>query len=213
MDLPKKDKHGVNRLSYSQIKTFKRSKSDFIDRYILNKKPKNNPYTIFGSKVGKAIEKGDYFLFDQNECKTLNSVSRLDLFEYATVLKFNDFNVYGYIDTCSFDYSKIIDYKTGGIGKEEQYKQDEYSQLKIYVLSLYQMHEVKVKDAFVEFITREGNPYKGQRLKVSSKPVIKIPIDLSMKSLDAVEIDILKTAKEIDEFYDKYRNNQLKLKL
>lgn len=212
MNLPKKDKNGINRLSYSQIQTFKRSKAEFVNRYILNKKNKSNPFIDFGYKVGNAIEKNDFFLFSEKESNVLKSVTRLDLFEYFTVLKFENFNMYGYIDTCSFDYKSVIDYKTGGVGKEKKYLNDEYIQLQIYALSIKQMHEVNVENASVEFITRQGNPFRGERLKVSNSSIIKIPVDLSLKSLDRVEIDIIKTAKEIDEFYDKYKNNQLKFR-
>ncbi len=213
MDLPKKDKNGKNRLSYSQIETFKRSKTEFVERYILGKRIKQNPYIRFGSKVGEAIEKNDFFLFDQKEQRVLQSVSRLDLFEYQTILEFNDFNVYGFIDSCSFDYKKIIDYKTGGVGKHNKYKLENYHQLQIYALSLQQMHCKTPDSANVEFITRKGNPFKGEVLKVADEKIIKIPIDISLKKLDSVEIDIVKIAKEIDEFYDDYRNKQLKLKL
>ncbi len=36
MDLPRKDKYGNNYLSYSQLSTFKRSKEDYYNQYILN---------------------------------------------------------------------------------------------------------------------------------------------------------------------------------
>ena len=161
----------------------------------------------------RAIEENDFFMFTNKETDTLKKVTRLDLFEYPTVLKMEGFNVYGFIDSCSFDYKNIIDYKTGGIGKDEKYKDPDYTQLQIYALSLMQMHEVRVQNAWVEFITRDGNPFRGEALKVSPESIKKIEVDLSMKALDRVELDLIKTAKEIELFYQEYNESQEKLKL
>ena len=60
MNLPKKDKKGNSYLSYSQISTFKRSKEDFYNQYILNVPFEGNAYTDFGSNVGEALEKNNF---------------------------------------------------------------------------------------------------------------------------------------------------------
>ena len=203
MDLPKKDKYGVSRLSYSQIDTFKKSKADFYDRYILQKPFEGNEYTYFGLKVGEALENNDFSLFTDPEKKILKQVTRLHEFERQVFLEYKDHGFYlvGYIDTISEDFTRIIDYKTGGLGKEKQYYHTEYNQLQIYALAIKQDTGLDVKDASVEFIRRGGNAFRGEKLYVKDEAPIVIPQDLSEERLKFVYWDILKTAKEIEKFY------------
>ncbi len=205
MDLPKKDKHGNNYLSYSQISTFKRDKTEYYDQYILKTPFKGNAYTDFGSKIGEALEHNFFDNFELKEKKILESVKRLDLFERKTILNYEGFYVIGYIDTCKYNFKEIIDYKTGGKGKDLQYKNKEYTQLQIYALSLRQETGITPSIASVQFITRAGNAFKGENLYVANIKPIEIEIDLSISRLKSVYWGILKTAKEISEFYKKYK--------
>jgi hypothetical protein len=203
MDLPKKDKYGVNRLSYSQIQLFKKNKDRFYQRYIVGEKFKSNEYIDFGNKVGKALESNDFSNFDYIEQETLKKVTRLDEFERRVFLRYTDFYLVGYIDTNNLDLSEIIDYKTGGVKKELQYMDEEYNQLQIYALGIKQETGFAPKKGSVEFIRRVGNLYRGQRLMVGDEEPIKIDVDLSHKKLNDVYSDVLRTAIEIDEFYKK----------
>jgi hypothetical protein len=201
INLPKKDQNGKSRLSYSQIQTFKKSKKLFYKRYILKEPFFSNPYVNFGNKVGRALQHNDFLNFNENEKNVLSAATRLDVFEKFVKLEYTDFNLYGYIDTCSKDYSTLVDYKTGGEKKEEKYMNLEYNQLQIYSLAIRQMYGVTPKNAWVEFIRREGNPYKGSPLCVADEPLILIEADLSLKRLIDVYHDIYKTAVEISDFY------------
>jgi len=201
MDLPKKDKYGVNRLSYSQISLFKKDKDSFYKRYIIGEDFQTNEYIEFGTKVGNALEINDYSNFDYIEQETLKKVTRLDEFERPIFLKYTDFYLVGYIDTNTSDLSEIIDYKTGGQKKEFQYMNEEYNQLQIYALGIKQETGLVPKKASVEFIRRVGNLYRGERLMVGDEEPIKIEVDLNIKKLQNVYSDILNTAIEIDKFY------------
>jgi len=205
MNLPRKDKKGNGYLSYSQISTFKRSKDDYYKQYIEGVPFEGNDYTDFGSKVGESLELNSFKSFDTMEAKILKSVKRLDLFERSTILNYNGFYVVGYIDTISDDYSQIIDYKTGGRGKDAQYVKDDYTQLQIYALSIRQETGITPQKASVEFITREGNAFKGESLRVAYEPVKSIDIDISYERLKTVYWGVLRTAKEISDFYEKYK--------
>lgn len=201
MDLPKKDKNGLNYLSYSQISLFKRDKTEYYKRYLLNEKFEGNDYTDFGRKVGLSLEKGDFKGFNKLEQNVLKEVTRLDEFEKRTILKYDEFYVVGFIDTCSSDLKTIIDYKTGGVNKHKQYELLSYNQLQIYALSLRQEFGVTPINGCVEFISRSGNAFRGETLKVSEKPIIKINVDLSYDRLKYVYWDVLNTATQISEFY------------
>jgi hypothetical protein len=201
IDLPKKDKNGKNCLSYSQISLFLKDKNEYYKSYILKEPFKGNAYTDFGSKVGNALETLDYSLFMKREIEVLNKVTRLDLFERPTFLKYDDFYIVGYIDTCNESLTEIIDYKTGGAGKEWLYTGDAYTQLCYYALSLRQETGKQPEKASIEFIRRTGNAFKGETLKVGNEDPIKIEVDISEKRLKKVYWETIDIAKEISEFY------------
>lgn len=203
LDLPRKDKNGLSYLSYSQISLFKRSEEDYYNTYILNKPFKGNAYTDFGTKVGLALEKNNFNGFTEEEAKTLSKCIRLDEFEKLVKLNYKGFYLLGYIDTNSIDYKTIIDYKTGGKGKESQYKSKEYTQLCYYALALRQEYGITPDKAYVNFIERKGNPFKGEELMVGSESVL-IEIDISYDRLKQVYYNTISIAKQIELFYKKY---------
>lgn len=205
MNLPSKDKNGNSYLSYSCISSFYKDKDQFIKTYILKEPFLGNEYTEFGSKVGKALETDNYEGFDNSEVEVLKSVTRLDLFEQRININFDSFYFVGYLDSCNNDMTKIIDYKTGGVGKHNNYTGLDYTQLCYYALGIRQETGVKVKEASVEFITRSGSISKG--FKVSNTPIIRIDIDLSEERLKYVYWNTIKIAKEIETFYNNYLTN------
>lgn len=203
MNLPKKDKYGNPYLSYSQISCFLKNHDEYIERYIFDKPFEGNEYTIFGSKVGEALEKNDFSEFKENEKEVLKKCIRYDLFEYRTILKYDNFYVVGYIDTITKDLTKIIDYKTGGRNKEYEYTKKDYTQLCYYALSLRQMHGVTPVKAEVNFIRRFGNAFKGEKLKVGKESFL-IDVDISMDRLKSVYWSTIEVAKNIEELNNRF---------
>lgn len=202
VNLPRKDEQGRSYLSYSQISLFNRDPKEYHNRYIIGQKFEGNEYTDFGSKVGEALEHNDFTEFDEGEQSILKQVTRLDEFEKRVTLEYKGFYVMGFIDTNTSDYSCIIDYKTGGKGKEYQYAEHSYDQLTVYALALRQMHGVTPTNVQVQFIRRKGNAYRGQPLKVANELPITIPIEMSLGRLKRVYWDILRTAKNIEKLYE-----------
>ena len=210
MNLPRKDNNGISYLSYSQLSLFKKDKGDYYDRYILDKPFEGNEYTEFGSKVGEALEHDDYSAFEPAEQSVLMQCVRLDEFEREVRLNYPEhgFYVLGYIDTNRADLSHIIDYKTGGEGKEAQYTSGHYSQLHIYALALRQETGITPSKAQVNFIRRAGNPQLGETLKVANEAPQLFDIDISMQELKRVYWDTLATARKIEQFYLKYKGDK-----
>ena len=209
IDLPKKDKHGKSILSYSQINLFLKDKNSFYKTYILKEPFYENKYMRFGSKVDKAIQDNDYCLFTKQEKEALSKVTRLDIFQKSVFINFDEFYMVGFIDTVSSDLTELIDYKTGGVGKDEKYKGLDYTQLCYYAIGLKQETGITPKKASVEFITREA---KNNGLYVSNDPVIKIDVDISQERLDYVYYETIKIAKDIEAFYLDYVKNVKSLK-
>jgi hypothetical protein len=203
MNLPRKDKDGNSYLSYSQIALFKRDKQEYKESYIIGKPFEGNDYTDFGSKVGEALEHNNFDLFDKKESDVLKTCRRLDLFERETKLEYDKdgFYVKGFIDTINNKLTNIIDYKTGGRNKEFQYKELDYVQIQLYALSIMQETGIKPDFGSVEFIRRSGNAFRGEKLTVANEKPIQIEIDISLDRLKQVYWSVLRTAKEIEQFY------------
>lgn len=201
MNLPSKDKNGNSFLSYSQISTFIKDKNEYYKRYILKEPFIDNPYTIFGNKVDNAISTNNYSLFENSEIITLKKITRLDNFQRKTILNYNDFYIIGFIDSCDNNLETIIDYKTGGKNKHLEYLKDDYVQLCYYALSIKQETGNFPKNAYVEFIQRDGNAFKGEYLKVSDVEPIKIKIDISENRCKNVYWKTIEIANQISEFY------------
>lgn len=206
MNLPKKDKNGRSKLSYSQIAQFLRDPKEYMEIYIKNRPFEGNAYTEFGNKVGKALEFNNFQGFSIDEVDTLKKVTRLDEFEKMVKIEFNDFYMIGFIDTLSSDYNTIIDYKTGGKNKESEYEKDTYTQLQYYALGLRQQYKITPQEAYVNFIRREGNAFRGEILKVANEEPIMIPVDVSYERLKRVYWNTFKVAKEIEKLYEWYLN-------
>lgn len=196
LNLPTKDKYGNSFLSYSQISTFLKSKNDYYKTYILREPFYENKYLKFGKKVGNALQENDFSLFTEIERNILTKVTRLDVFERKSILKFDNFYMIGFIDTCSNDLSTIIDYKTGGIGKEFNYIKDEYTQLCYYSLSILQETGKAPSNAYVEFLRRDN-----LTMKICDENPITIEVDISENRLNKVFNDTIEIAKNIEEFY------------
>jgi hypothetical protein len=199
--LPRKDKLGNNYISYSQITTFKRSKQDYYNQYILDEPFTGNAYTEFGSKVGEALENNNFGLFSSSEADILKKAKRLDLFERKITINYEGFYVIGFVDTCSLDYLEIIDYKTGGKGKDSNYRYADYSQLQIYALGIRQETGITPQRGIVEFITRGGNAFIGEDLYVKDEPIKSIEVDLSYNRLKYTYWEVLRVVNEISNFY------------
>jgi len=202
LTLPKQDEDGVCLYSYSQHSKWKDNKKEYIRQYFFGEGFDGNAYTEFGNKVGEALENDDLSCFTEREKKTLTKVTRLDEFERPIKLSFPELNFYirGYIDSNDKDLITLIDYKTGDESKIEKYEGQSYDQLAIYAAAIEQETGVLPKNARVELIARDGNPWKGDQLTVG-KDVFWIPQDITPENIEKVKSNIIKGAKEVSSYY------------
>lgn len=207
MILPRTDKEtGKPYLSYSSITTFQKDPKEFAERYLYGKPFEGNIWTDFGSKVGEALEHGDFSKFSPEEQKVLEATPRLDQFETKITWDLGDFDVIGFIDTNTEDRSHLIDYKTGGPGKDKQYDSEKYFQLAIYAAESRQKGYT-VDRAEVVFLERIGNPLKGYPLKLKPVGPLVIPQDISPGRIKALEKDIRWWAEQISAFTAEFYEN------
>jgi hypothetical protein len=201
MNLPTKDKEGKPYISYSQVSTFIKSPKEYIQKYFFKEPISFTAYLDFGSKVGEALEKNDFSAFEKDEEITLKKVIRLDEFEREVKYDFGEFYTIGYIDTNTKDLSYIIDYKTGSMDKESEYKKEEYIQPLIYAMSIEQETGKLPEKAEVVLIERYGNAFKGEILTVGQN-IKHIPISITKDRIENTKQLILSTVKQIEQYYN-----------
>tara|TARA_R110002167_G_scaffold331706_1_gene538404 strand:- start:55922 stop:56557 length:636 start_codon:yes stop_codon:yes gene_type:complete len=200
MNLPKRDEENKGLYSYSQHKKWREDKKAYILSYFFKERFSGNAYTDFGSKVGEALENGDYSGFDKVEVKMLSKATRLDEFERPINWKFKDFTVLGYIDTIDKELTTLVDYKTGALNKVSVYEDDSYDQLGIYAGAIQQETGKLPTKAYVELIERTGNPFQREELALGTF-IVNIPQDVSPKKIKQIKREIEQAVKEISQYY------------
>jgi hypothetical protein len=210
--LPTKDREGNYYISYSQIGSYKRSVREYIRQKFFKEPFVSNPYMLFGTKVGEALEHNNFEDFTEDEQEFLKTVPRYDRFEALVHLRMKGFYVKGFIDTMKLpdDHKKghiikyvpaIADYKTGDIEKKRgDYESDEYIQLDIYAAHIEQTFGSLPKKVEVILIGRKGNAFKREELTLT-KEFITINRKTTKKKVEAVKKIVQETAEEISEYY------------
>lgn len=213
--LPKTNDNGEYYLSYSQIKTWKKSKREYIRQYFLGENTDNEglqKFGDFGHKVGETFENNDYSGWDDDEVEFLKTIPQYDEFERRISLKMNGFIIDGYIDTNTKpeDYGnglhirRIADYKTGDIIKREpEYTSDDYLQIDIYAAAMEQEFGILPDDCKVFLIGRSGNAFKNEKLELTKK-FITITREVTPERIDEVKQICQDVAEEISEYYQAF---------
>lgn len=204
LNLPKKDKDGLQYLSYSQISTWKKSKRDYIRRNFFKEKEDNaglQRYGDFGHKVGEALENNNYSAFTKPEQDFLKTIPRYDEFERKINLQMEGFYIMGFIDTNSSCLTRMADYKTGDIEKKRgDYESDDYIQLDIYAAAVEQELGFIPEDIKVLLVGRSGNGFAGEDLLLTGE-YITITKKIDAESIARVKKQVQEIAEEISDYY------------
>lgn len=211
--LPRKNKEGKYRVSYSQINSWNEKKAfntlngkaitgkeGYILDYFLNHEfPPSmmDVYAPWGSKVEDAICMGIYDGFDKQEIEILKSIETLGVFQSEVSIDFGDFCLEGFIDDTNEDRSIIRDYKTASESSAKKYSTLEYRQLEVYALDYYKKTGL-IPHTEVCLILREGSHIKPP-MKVAGTRII--PRSIAESTLNEVEQWVINTVSEISTCY------------
>ncbi len=200
--LPKVSSDGVPYLSNNQISTWRKSKTEYFNRYFYKEEFKGNAYTNFGLWTGGMLETGDFSGLSKSDATLMKRIPRLGEYERSIRLDFKDYGfcVIGFVDTNTPDFKHIIDYKSGTENKVEVYENDDYIQLEIYAMALEQESGTLPEKAQVYLYERLGNPFQGDRLSLGEGLWI-IDKELTEDRLRVVKEGIVNTALEISKYY------------
>lgn len=224
MNLPRKDKDGNSYISYSQVKSWNEVKGfntgklgryeSMMSYFFGEDFPDANGFAQFGIDVedyicGKPEAK---LLFTDDEKATLDQIKPLGVFQKQIRLDFpkEGFYIKGFIDDATENLGLIRDYKSASEKSKAKYYEDSYTQLDVYGLAIEQ-ETGKFPDLELCIIERLGNGFRGGRDVMSvGKQVWYVPRKTNPKRLLAIKAEIVKTAEEIEKFYNVFlKLNQL----
>lgn len=127
-------------LSWSAISSFEYNPDQWFKRYILGKQDPPSKEMLFGSMIGKKLEKDPTFLPE---------IVRYSKMEYPFKGIFSGYPMVGYADT--FDEitkKKLGEFKTGKRAWDQK-RADEHGQIDMYLLMNYMMTGVRPEEVEV----------------------------------------------------------------
>ena len=217
-----KQYHNWNKVSYSQINSFKDYTSGYIQDYILGKrKDDSGIFANFGSSVGNWLnpyDQGEYEMLSQNDIDILQPLKdnhpKGSVFEYEIIISLEPFGlektcIQCFTDRQYIENGKLIisDYKTLTVKtKKAYYESDEYKQLDIYGYGLEEQGYT-IGDMYVTGLGRSGNTAeKGNKnvLRLSGE-IITINKPYNREKSLKIMGEIVETCKEISNYFSIYK--------
>lgn len=209
-------------LSYSQYALWNSNKDAYRRRYYLNEKSPETAETIFGKKVGRYLEELDKTAVTDEEREILNKVERYSKPEYKIEIDLEGTKLLGYLDSFDPKKKRFLEYKTSHKNKQgEDYwthkKVQNHEQLDFYSLLVEMKHGKVQDDCKLVYMETEVTPvtYKGRetgKRHISLNGEIKV-FERTVEDWERTHIKekILKTIKEIEEDYAKFKKDHKEL--
>lgn len=196
-------------ISYSTVSSWEDYRGDFIKQKLVGITLPDSIYGAFGSWVGTSVEHGEVqknnygFTGEEN----INLIERTDndKYERMILIDMGEYCIIGFIDIMrelSPKVVKVLDIKTGGAKKEEEYKKESYIQTTLYSKAL-EDEGYTIKETGVWFCRRTGSHIKPP-LNLSSEQFF-IPLEYNEKRVKYALDKVDRVVKEISEYYKVYK--------
>ena len=196
-------------ISYSTVSSWEDYRSDFIKQKLAGIKLPESIYGNFGSWVGTSVEHGEVqpnnYGFTGEENINLIQRTENDKYERMILIDMGEYCIIGFIDIMresSPMVAEVLDIKTGGAKKEEEYKKESYIQTTLYSKAL-EDEGYKIEKSGVWFCRRTGSHIKPP-LNLSTEQFY-IPLDYNEKRVKYALDKVDRVVKEISEFYKIYQ--------
>lgn len=199
-------------LSYSTAMSYTDYVEDFVKQKLVGLPKTSTIYTRLGNFLGEAVETGEWG-DNPDGFEGMESVNLERLrpengeYEKLIIIDFGDWICIGFIDVYVDKGEEgvvIIDMKTGGKSKKEQYSDKDYTQVILYAHAR-ELKGDNIKDTGVYFILREGSHVRPP-LKLTKEQEY-IPLEYNEKRVKYALNKLKKAAKGIDSLkttYDKF---------
>ena len=197
-------------LSYSSQESFLEYTEDFIKQKFAKIKLPDGVYSGMGQYVGTAIENGK---FNEDNPHGFIGQENLDLdtlrpegaeYEKLIIIPREGYFILGFVDIYSESEKgvKIRDVKSGGKGKCDKYRGDDYTQVILYAHSQELMGK-KIAETDVYFIRRE-NSHVRPPLKIGTEQFV-IPLEYNAGRVKFALDKMDKAAQGISDLYTTYK--------
>lgn len=219
MLLPRTNKDGKPRISYSQVTSWRAltgfnevevegrlkkiaGTSAYILQYFFGYPFPPSPmdiYAPFGQKVEDAICEQNFNGFDQEETRILKTIQPIGVFQKEVEIDFGDFCLLGYIDDTDEDQLYLRDYKTASKSSKSKYYGNDYLQLDVYALDKLFKEDTPPEKMEVCIILRGGSHLKPP---LTVKGVEYVDRKISIVNMKMAEAIVRDTVREISESYE-----------
>lgn len=192
-------------ISYSTVSSWEDYRGDFIKQKLAGIKLPESIYGNFGSWVGTSVENGEIqpnnYGFTGGENISLIERKEGDKYERMILIDMGEYVVIGFIDIMreiSPLLTDIADIKTGGAGKESEYKKESYIQLILYAYALV-LEGYTINNMGVWFCRRTGSHIKPP-LNLS-KEQFYIPLEYTEERVKYALAKVERVVSEISEYF------------
>ena len=192
-------------ISYSTVSSWEDYRTDFIKQKLAGIKLPDSIYGSFGSWVGTSVEHGEIqannYGFTGGENISLIERKDGDKYERMILIDMGEYVIIGFIDIMrelSPLLADVADIKTGGAGKESEYKKESYIQLVLYAYALV-LEGYTINNMGVWFCRRTGSHIKPP-LNLSTEQFY-IPLDYTEERVKYALDKVNRVVSEISEYF------------
>jgi hypothetical protein len=196
-------------ISYSTISSWEDYRTDFIKQKLVGAILPDSIYSAFGSWVGTSVELGqeqaNNYGFTGGENISLIERHEGDKYERMILIDMGEYCIIGFIDIMreiAPMVVNVLDVKTGGSKKEEEYKKESYIQVMLYSKAL-ENEGYKINGVGVWFC-RRTNSHIRPPLNLSTEQFY-IPLEYTEDRVKYALDKVNRVVKEISEYYNCYQ--------
>lgn len=198
-------------ISYSSVNSWEDYREDFIKQKFAGIEVPGSIYTEFGSYLGSAVEHGEFgenphgFTGQENFQPFLDDRPENGEYEKMILIDMGEYVILGFIDIFSLNEDNeaiVVDLKTGGKKKEEQYMAPEYVQVILYAKAI-EDSGIPVATTGVWFVRRENSHYNPPLHISKDQFFIDLPFTEERKQYAIDKVD--RVVKEISSCYKTFK--------
>ena len=184
----------IKPLSWSAISSFKYSKQDWYEKYVLGIKPATTAEMEFGKMIGKKLETDPTYL---------PMIPRCGKMEHEFTAEWKGIRLIGFADSFGhISFNELDEYKTG-VKKWDKKRVDEHGQLTMYCLMNYIKNKVKPEDVKIRLTwmpTQRTPEGKIEFVPDIEKKIITIKTKRTMAQILKFGAEIERVYKEMEAY-------------
>lgn len=198
-------------ISYSTVNSWEEYREGLIKQKFAGIEEAPNVYAEFGTYLGEAVEHGKFgdnpsgFIGQENFQPFLDDRPENAEYEKMILIDMGDYVILGFIDIFAMteeNTAMVIDLKSGGKGKEDQYASEKYIQVPLYAKAIRDTG-IEIGVTGVWFVRREGSHVKPP-LKISEEQFF-IELEFNDERIDYAMKKVDRVVKEISSCYKTYK--------